>query len=465
MYRLLTVWLAAFALFAADRAAADDQATSIPLSLSIAVSPSEIAAGDTASVLVRLRNYRGQPVAATEDVTITLQSELIPDATLMLPKGQFAAHTDLTFRQPGVATLAATAPYLTRAATALVVKAPALAPARSSEPVPAAPEAAGVDPSGSRNLFLSVDVLPDHIHPANASWQAKVLISAVDERRQPVAVPASTTIQLATDVGAVSPQVATIEAGHARISEPIQLTSTKAGAGTVWAWMDTGELSRATFEYHEALPTQLAVKALPTRTLNDGRTGIRVSVFLEDDTSMATRADTDMQVQLTASVGIPTPSIVVIPKGEFAGEAVLTSATAGVSEITATAAGMKAAVAAVEFVFPYALVLVAALGGLLGALIRSGNLALTGAWRWHLLDSLAIGSVLGLLFYLLAAFGIVASIPNLPIPIQALPTTNEFAALLLGFFGGFYARAWLPNPSRKPVGEATIQPSGTVSAT
>ena len=64
--------------------------------------------------------------------------------------------------------------------------------------------------------------------------------------------------------------------------------------------------------------------------------------------------------------------------------------------------------------------------------------------------------VLGLVFYALAMFGIVASIPKLSIPLAQLPTTNDLGALLLGFFGGYYARSWLPDPgdgvhlSRRP---------------
>jgi hypothetical protein len=137
--------------------------------------------------------------------------------------------------------------------------------------------------------------------------------------------------------------------------------------------------------------------------------------------------------------------VIAVPRGQFVAETILTSATAGIAEITASAAGLRSGLTNVEFVFPYLLVAVAAAGGLVGALVRSSGETFTGAWWWHLSGSLGIGSVLGLLFYLLAAFGIVASIPKIPVPLGQLPTSNEFAALVLGFFGGYYARAWLPN--------------------
>jgi len=55
---------------------------------------------------------------------------------------------------------------------------------------------------------------------------------------------------------------------------------------------------------------------------------------------------------------------------------------------------------------------------------------------------------LGLVFYALVLFGVVASIPQLAIPLGQLPTTNELGAVILGFFGGYLARAWLPTPEQ-----------------
>jgi hypothetical protein len=57
-----------------------------------------------------------------------------------------------------------------------------------------------------------------------------------------------------------------------------------------------------------------------------------------------------------------------------------------------------------------------------------------------------MGIVLGLVFYALALFGIIASIPKVAIPLAQLPTTNDLGALVLGFLGSYYARAWLPEP-------------------
>jgi hypothetical protein len=90
-------------------------------------------------------------------------------------------------------------------------------------------------------------------------------------------------------------------------------------------------------------------------------------------------------------------------------------------------------------------------GGLIGSVARSGRRLLTGAWWWQVASSIAMGFVLGLAFYALALFGIIASIPKLSIPLAQLPTTNDLGALVLGFMGGYYARGWLPEPdARRP---------------
>jgi hypothetical protein len=180
--------------------------------------------------------------------------------------------------------------------------------------------------------------------------------------------------------------------------------------------------------------------------VNDGQTKVNVTVFLQDDSGATASADEDVAVKLTSSVGTANPSDLSIPKGKFYGEAVLTSPMSGVADITATAPRLLPGKTQVEFVFPLLLVFLASLGGTVGSVVRSGRQLLAGAWWWHVLGSVGMGIVLGLLFYALAQFGIIASIPKLSIPLDKLPTTNDLAALVLGFFGGYYGRSWLPDP-------------------
>jgi hypothetical protein len=450
------------------------QAASIPLSLGVTASPTEITAGDTVAAIVRLKNYKGDTVAASEPVPVSLHSELSGDAAVTIATGQSTAQLSIRFQRGGVATLVATAPKMTSGSVEVVVKASGAAggPPSPAPPPPPAPSPAVVASgraaptperpvaSGARaptpgvavdaNSSLQVDVLPQHVHPTNALWRALVLVTAIDASRQPIAVQADTVVSFATDIGLIAPAQSRIEAGKARTTDPIQLTSDRAGTGTVWAWTDTGSLAQATVEYHDAVPTQLLVRGLPSRAVNDGKTVVNVTVFLEDDTAATASADQDLSVKLTSSVGAPNPSDLTIPKGGFFGEAVLASPTSGIAEITATAPRLKPGAAEVEFVFPLLLVTLAGTGGLIGSVARMGRQLFSGVWWWNLLGSVGLGIVLGLLFYLLALFGVIASIPKLAIPFAQLPTTNDLGALVLGFFGGYYARSWLPASSSNP---------------
>jgi len=447
------------------------QAASIPLSLDVTASPAEVAVGETARVVVKLKGYKGDTIPTIEPVIVNLHSELSGDASITLSPGQTTAESTVRFQRGGVARIVATAPKLTSGSALVVVKAaptvfaapvgrPAMPPAAggrrpSPETESATPNStstsvtSGAGAASDSNVTLAVDVLPQHVHPANALWRAIVLVTAINETREPIAVATNTPVHLATDIGVVTPAFAQIDAGKARTGE-IQLTADRPGNGTLWAWTDAGKLAAATVEYHDAVPTQLLVKALPGRAVNDGRTVVHLTVFLQDETAATASADRDVMVNLTSSVGSPSPSEVPIPKGKFFGEAVLTSPVSGIAEITATSARLKPGSARTEFAFPLLLVVLAVVGGLIGSVVRSGRQLLTGDWWWHAAGSVGLGVVLGLVFYALAMFGIIASIPKLSIPLAQLPTTNDLGALVIGFLGGYYARACLPEPGGQP---------------
>jgi hypothetical protein len=296
---------------------------------------------------------------------------------------------------------------------------------------------------------LGVDVLPQHVHPVGAAWNALVLITAFNDARQPSAVPVDTGVHLAADIGIVSTPYVEIKAGKARAST-VQLTSSHSGEGTVWAWTDDGNLTKAIVDYHEAVPSQILVTGLPGKVVNDGKSMVNVTVFLQDETGATARSTEDLSVKLISSIGTPSPSTVPIPKGQFYGEALLASAISGQAAITATAPGLKSGSTQVQFVFPFLLVALASIGGMIGSVVRSGRDAFGSDIVRHLLGSIGMGVVFGLLFYALASFGIIASIPKLSIPLAAIPTTNDLAAAVFGFFGGYYGRSWLPDPSAAP---------------
>jgi hypothetical protein len=451
------------------------QAAAIPLALGVNASSSETTAGAAVRVRVTLKNYSGVTVVTPEPVAITIHSALTADATVAIPAGQSSAVAEVRFQRAGIARIVATAPALTSGSVVVVAKAPdgdagmaaprspaerealaqprfvgfAPAPGAATEhPHAVEPLTPGSGSAPNTGLTLGVDVLPRHVHRAAAQWRALVLVTTLNANRQPAAVSADTPVHLATDFGVVTPAYSHVDAGKARVAETIQVSSDRPGTGTLWAWTDTGRLTATAVEYHDALPSQLLVKGSPGRAVNSGKTPIVVTVFLQDETAAMACADSDVAVKLTSSMGTASPSDLTIPKGKFFAEAVLTSATAGTAEITATGPKLKTASARVYFVFPWLLVALAAAGGVIGAVVKAGGETFVGAWWWHLLGHVGTGIVLGLVFYALVLFGVVASIPQLAIPLGQLPTTNELGAVILGFFGGYLARAWLPTPEQ-----------------
>jgi hypothetical protein len=115
--------------------------------------------------------------------------------------------------------------------------------------------------------------------------------------------------------------------------------------------------------------------------------------------------------------------------------------------------------ATVTFVMPWMLVLTATVGGFLGALVGTGTETFIAAWWHQMIGHVLTGALIGLVFYVLALFGIIASIPAMSIPLERLPTTNMLGALVLGFFGGLWGRAWLARPN----GSRTATPPPTAA--
>jgi len=177
-----------------------------------------------------------------------------------------------------------------------------------------------------------------------------------------------------------------IAAGKTRTTETINLLSSHPGNGTLWVWTDTGILSAAAVEYHDAVPTQLLVRGLPSRAVNDGRTTVNVTVFLQDDSGATASAVEDVAVKLTSSVGTANPSDLSIPKGKFYAESVLTSPTSGVADITATAPRLQPGKTQVEFVFPLLLVFLASVGGTIGSSART-NVGKSSVTTCHTMSS------------------------------------------------------------------------------
>jgi len=451
------------------------QIAAIPTRLDLSVEVAEVEAGAVAPVVIHLTNVRNEEVAAPEALALTLTSNLTEPIQVTLPKGASSIRQQVRFPRPGIARLTVSSPRIAGGYAAMIVKA-----ARGSVPSPPSPVAVRRPPVDLRPpavpggadvrlrraprvpdmaasptvtavtatpLQLGIEVIPTTVRPRAGRWVADVWLVTLNPRGEPVPSPLDLPVNLAATVGTVNPIRSLIAAGSVRPANPIQLVADRSGAEKVWAWLDTSARTvSAEAVYQEALPSQLRVVANPGKAVNSGKNPVRITVMLLDDASLpASFPDRDLEVTVTSSLGTIEPKTPVhIAGGAISGEAVLTSTTAGRAEVRASALHMPDAETRVEFVFPWLMVVLAMAGGTLGATYRAGWHGLSRGWQRHAAVNGIAGLLLGTIFYALSLLGAPAAIPQVAIPIAAIPTVNELGALALGFLGGYYARAWLP---------------------
>ena len=307
-----------------------------------------------------------------------------------------------------------------------------------------APPGSGSPPTlpGSEVTSIRLDVLPPRIHPHTGNWESKIWVAALDAHGVPLPAPQQLKVRFAAELGKVSPVETAIPAGSATNVDEVQLVSKRAGQDVVRAWLSTGaEPVRCGVEYEKEEPTKLLLDVHPKKALNSGQTPVIVTVLLQDELNHCTSTDKPLTVTLTATQGHFQPSEIIIPSGKFSGEATLTSSIQGKVTVTARTEGMEDR-SEVEFTFPWKLVIFAALGGLLGALLRDSKNTFSRRWFHYAWRNLLVGIVLGMVFYGLTLFGAVGSVSKIipSIDVSVIPTVNELGAILLGFAGGYFGR-------------------------
>jgi hypothetical protein len=450
----------------------------LPVSLQISVEPKEIIAGQRARIAVSLKDIRGAETLAVDPVAVDLSTPLLSNGVrLTIPAGRSSSFVELDFPTAALARIKATAPLLSPGAALLIVRpqssersATGLAPAHPSDvpsgggtlaPLPEAgrhekkkAETIGAkplaplphpQPVATASPSIRLDVLARHIHPQDGAWKTNgIRVIAVDAAGVPEALASDLRVRLSADLGHLSPDRVVIRAGASTHDEDIQLTSSAPGRDVVRAWTPTGQPVEQEVEYESPVPTQLGVRALPERVANTGKSPVNVTVLLYDAQNHPTPlVDRELSIRLVSTLGELRPrSELTIKRGSFAEEATLASATAGEATISAIAPGMAEAKGTVVFLFPWRMVILAALGGFLGALVRDLRTLAASRWLANLARHLLSGAILGGVFYGLTFFGATASIPKMEIPVNlaAIPTANEFGALLLGFMGGYFGR-------------------------
>jgi hypothetical protein len=425
------------------------QLAAIPTRLELSVGAAEVEAGAVAHVVIHLRNVRNEDIEAPEALVLTLASNLAERVQVTLPKGASSIRSEVRFPRPGIARLRVSAPRIASGYAAVIVK--AVSGSVSLDMAPRPPERSPSPAGGTAVTVmtpqLGIEVIPTDVHPRAGRWVADVWLVTLNPRGEPAPSPMDLPVNLVATVGTVNPVRSLIAAGSVRPANPIQLVADRSGAEKVWAWLDTSARTvSAEAVYKEALPAKLRVVAYPAKAVNSGKNPVRITVMLLDDTNLpASFSDRELEVTVTSSLGTIEPKAPVhIARGAISGEAVLTSTTAGRAEVRALALHMPDAETRVEFVFPWLMVVLAMAGGTLGATYRAGWHGFSRGWQRHAGVNGIAGLLLGTIFYALSLLGAPAAIPQVALPIAAIPTVNELGALALGFLGGYYARAWLP---------------------
>lgn len=477
---------------------AQAQAPTVPLRFDLSASSKEVTMGATITVSLKLKNLRDESTPALEDLPVTLVSSALDKAVvLVIPKGRSSAEIRITPAKPGLATIQAKSPKMPAGFLLLAVK-PAAAlrgPYAEREKPPevtAAPRATALPPTtqprasgegeGNRQPLLArrarrtpttaaprisadrteaadraaedvapsplpppiaalipspklaVEVVPDEVDPIGSVWTADVAVALVNAQGDAVIADREVPLRLSASFGRLSMTAATIRIGQIATTEDIRLEAQRTGTDVVAALSPLGRAERPVV-FNAPPPTKLRVETNPSEVLNDGRSVVYVSVFLLDADNHATKtiAD-DVSVELASSLGQLKEHRITIPRGDFAKDTTLTSTRHGQAHVSAEAAGLEGATAAVRFLFPWIMVLLATAGGVAGAFARSGRSARHIGWN------LLLGALLGMIFYILVFFGAIAEIPKVPIAIGQIAAVNELGALALGFIGGYYGR-------------------------
>jgi hypothetical protein len=244
----------------------------------------QVEAGVPSPLRILLKNYRGQDVAAPEDIKVRIGGlEPRRDIDVIIPKGQSSVEVPVTVSHLGVTRLRATSPSLTPAQSMLLVTpssprvtvpkaSPNLeAPAERREPLgtmehrvnaaqherragaavaleAAAPAPAPAPPTQlpeDANLRLQLEV-PESVAPEDGHWRADVMVYVANQQGAPCPVPSDAAVDLLAQKGTVSPPRVQIPAGQfSSRDQAIELTSTRDGTDRLTAHSTLGNAEKA----------------------------------------------------------------------------------------------------------------------------------------------------------------------------------------------------------------------------
>ncbi len=455
--------------------------SSIPVSLSLDQAFAKGEVNQALSVTVSLKNARGATVTALQDQKVQLHygGQLVEG---VIPAGAQSATFRVTPRSSGVAKIDVAGGHLA-AASGMVLAVDrghsGIHPISELPPPPPPPPSPSPTPSTSHKLAktaigfphvalpaptpapastpapvssqLKVFVTPENIEPdpESGQWKTQVAVALMGPNDELVPSDRDLQLQLVAQQGQLNPSQVTIKKDEAStFGTPVSLTSSSPGTDVISVFSTLPRVQQSV-TYETPQPSQLRLEATPVSVINDGRSPIRIVILLQDANNNPIRGATATEVTLTSSRGNLAPLVVTIPAGEYSAEAALTSQQNGVANVTAVASNLQRAQISAAFLFPWMLVSMGALGGVLGGTLHNPKNAFSAQW-WKVV---VLGVICGVVLSVAALLGAVGSLPKLGLPVQIsqIPSANELGALLLGFVGGFYGKKlWSKGDSAKP---------------
>jgi hypothetical protein len=397
--------------------------------------------GAKVPVTIGLKNFKGEPVSATEPLDVAIESSL--PATIekvTIPPGKDSVATAIVFKRAGIAKLKASSGKLSpgygvisitqQAAAARVPPAGIRLVAFREQPAAAAPA----------GLRLGLKALASKVVPRNRVWTVTVLVAVLNERREGVRVTEDLNVRLASTLGTVVPDQLTIPRGES--ARFVEVKSSTAGVDTISALSPAiEERAEERIEYEQFRASKLLLLSTPSHVVTNGRSTASITVLLrDDDDHVVAMPDRETRVVLRTDFGALSTASTSIARGRPDSEPiVLTSPRAGRATITAIAEGLETDSEEVSFVLQFLLIGLAAAGGVGGAVLRTPR----GRRREQLARSLALGAFLGAIFFALGMMGVPGMIPAIPLQTVERLTFNEIGACLLGICGGYVGRRFL----------------------
>jgi hypothetical protein len=468
-----------------------------PARLELDKPTTEAKAGSTVTYTVILKDARDQAVATSRDLRLEIQTPS-GQKTVVLPAGKSSVTFTWNAVNPGVGHMTVRSGKL-RPAAGLVLVAPsrtaqlltthpqlmmkdqpqiahlpaahhplgpavaagthvATIPSGQPAPQPAAPVTAPAPPAPGHatKIQLYVEPLPIYGNAVDHVWKANVSVAALGNQNSLAPVSTDVPIHFNASSGHFSTPDIVLPAGHlSNFGNPVLLTADRSGTGTVEAVSSLGTSGPIQVEYLQPPPTQLRLSLGTPVLKGTGSSTASVQVCLLDESSAVTFSGHDVEVTLTAPGQLTSPTL-TIPHDSSCSSLATWTAGAGTADIRAEAGGLQPDAKSITFPsFPWYFVWLAAIGGVVGALVFSSGELFSARWWSHTWRSLVLGAVLGAIFYLFTRFGAIALPKDSPVNLQNIPVVSGIGSLLLGFLGGLYGqKLWKPGQS-KPKPAAT----------